>query len=65
MFENSISQTPQFPAKYTKIGALLVCLYLFDFNCFCVAGTMKDDLVGEEYMADYLLFTLNKRRRFE
>eukprot|EP00053_Salpingoeca_punica_P003189 m.41647 g.41647 ORF g.41647 m.41647 type:complete len:314 (+) comp12031_c0_seq1:100-1041(+) len=30
-----------------------------------ILGTMKDDLVGEEYMADYLLFTLNKRRRFE
>ena len=29
-----------------------------------IAGCMKDSLVGEEFIADYLLFWLNKHRKF-
>lgn len=31
---------------------------------FCAAGTLRDELVGEEYLADYLLYTLNRLQHF-
>lgn len=29
-----------------------------------LVGTLRDDLVGEDLIADYLLYTLNKQRQF-
>lgn len=31
--------------------------------CYLI-GTLRDDLVGEELIADYLLFTLNQQKQF-